>query len=41
MLTIGPKGVYKRWSHFANAAGLTLEEFFKPFKVPSPIVDFD
>ena len=33
------KGVYKRWSHLANAAGLTLEEFFKPFGLPS--VDFD
>ena len=29
------KGVYKRWSHLANAAGLTLEEFFKPFGLDS------
>jgi hypothetical protein len=41
MLTIGPIGVYKRWSHLANAAGLTVEEFFEQFGLPSPVVDFD
>ena len=38
---VGRKGVYKRWSHLANAAGLTLEEFLKPFGLPSLVVDFD